>query len=168
MTLDRIIVDWIHLLAAATWIGGLVFINFVFYPAMEKVSPADKSKVLGVMGQNFAKLATVAMVALVVTGLFNLPAGFDWGSVNKSGTYFTVLILKLLIFASMGAIGGYMGQNLGPKLQEIAPQPGDKPSPEFLQKSALMRRLGWVNMYLGIVLLFFAGALLNAATFDLP
>ena len=65
-------------------------------------------------------------------------------------------------------MGGYMGQNLGSKLQEIAPKPGDKSSPEFLQKSALMDRSGCINKYLGIVLLFFAGALLNAATFDLP
>src|SRR5437879_1461711 len=45
LTLEQMLLRWIHFLAGITWIGLLYFFNLVNVPFMKEMDPATKSKV---------------------------------------------------------------------------------------------------------------------------
>jgi putative copper export protein len=64
---ERIIVVWLHVLAAAVWVGGLLYTSHLVVPALVRGERAY----LGLLGR--ARLAAwAALGLLVVTGLDNL------------------------------------------------------------------------------------------------
>ncbi|MCE7734245.1 MAG: DUF4149 domain-containing protein [Candidatus Heimdallarchaeota archaeon] len=165
MSFDNIIIDWIHLVASTAWIGGLIFINLVFQPVVNQLDPKERGKANQLMGKYFARLAGISGVALVITGLMNLPEGISWSDVNDTGDYGTFLNIKLVVVILMFAIGFYVPFVLSPKMIKLAPKEGEKPSEELLKTADQITLIGRVNMGLGILLLFFAATLLNGAQF---
>ena len=63
-------IDWLHILATITWIGGM-FTNFVILrPAMGKaLSAADAGKLTGLLMKRFRIVVYVSIVVLGVTGI---------------------------------------------------------------------------------------------------
>jgi putative copper resistance protein D len=64
---------WIHLLAAITWIGGLLFITMVLVPTLRMPELRSSALVLlRVTGRKFQRIAYATLVTLVATGTTNL------------------------------------------------------------------------------------------------
>ncbi len=158
MTFADILIDWIHLVASAAWIGGLIFISYIVFPMMEKVSPPDRGKVMDVYTKKFAILTWSSIVLLIITGFFNFPDDYD-------DNYMILFVIKAVFIATMILIGIYVGFSLGPKIKEMAPSPGEKHSPEFIELQSRVKMLTFANTILGIIVLFFAAALLNNGDF---
>lgn len=165
MSFEAIIIDWIHLVAATAWIGGLIFINFVFVPIVNQLEPKDRGKANQLLGKYFARVAGVSGFALVLTGLVNLPEGTGWGDLSDTGDYGTFVYLKVLIIVAFFVLGFYVPLKLAPKMLRLAPQPGEKPSPELLATGEQILLIGRINMIIGFAILFFAAVLLNGANF---
>ncbi|MHA2031613.1 MAG: DUF4149 domain-containing protein [Candidatus Kariarchaeaceae archaeon] len=165
MSFESIIIDWIHLVATAAWIGGLIFINFVFVPIVNQLDPKEKGKANQLLGKYFARVAGISGFALVLTGLMNLPEGVGWGDLSDTGDYGTFVYLKVLLIAALFGLGFYVPIKLAPKMAKLAPQPGEKPSAELLATGEQILLIGRINMIIGIMILFFAATLLNGAVF---
>ena len=61
------------MLAAITWIGGMLFIALVLVPATRRLDdPALRARLVQDVGRRFRTVGWVALGALVVTGLLNL------------------------------------------------------------------------------------------------
>lgn len=64
---------WLHILAAATWIGGMVFLVAVLVPLLRKPDTrARASELFHLLGLRFRRLGWIALVTLVATGVFNV------------------------------------------------------------------------------------------------
>jgi putative copper export protein/mono/diheme cytochrome c family protein len=74
-----IAVDWLHFLAAAAWVGGLMSLVFVL-PTAVHASQGTGERVLARAVARFSALALVAVIVLVATGTFQ--AWLEVGSWN--------------------------------------------------------------------------------------
>lgn len=87
----------IHLLGVVVWLGGMVFAHFVMRPAVAQVlEPPVRLALLSVALQRFFGMVTVAVVAIVVSGLAIMAsAGFARAPVG----WHVMLALGLLMAA---------------------------------------------------------------------
>ena len=151
------IATFVHLLAACTWLGGMIYINLVFMPMLKTIEPAAAGQLVRENGKRFPIIAWTSVGLLIITGLMqlNLDAVFDF-----STDYGTFLTLKLITIAVMISIGLYITFLLYPKLIKLAPQNGETPSAEFLSLQKRLPLLARINMILGILVLFFVSMII--------
>ena len=92
------VVIWLHLTAAVTLIGGLIFFNFILKPGMEGIkSEIEKKDSLEKMGRRFRTVTWICLITLILTGSYNML--YEGGSARIETTWGVVLMLKLFLFA---------------------------------------------------------------------
>jgi mono/diheme cytochrome c family protein/uncharacterized membrane protein len=62
-------VDWLHLIAAAAWVGGLLSLTYVL-PHTVRASQASADRVLSQAVARFSTLALISVAVIIVTGTF--------------------------------------------------------------------------------------------------
>ena len=68
-----LLLRWIHVLAAVTWIGGMLFIALVLVPVTRRLEdPALRTRLVHEAGVRFRTVGWIALGFLVLTGLGNL------------------------------------------------------------------------------------------------
>lgn len=107
--------DAVHLVAVATWAGGVVFLSCTL--RARRADRHEDPHALATMALRFSTLATVSIVAAGASGLV-----LSWNEVrsisNLGGTpYGTVLLAKLAVVAVVATIGGYNRFRLMPALR---------------------------------------------------
>jgi putative copper resistance protein D len=106
--------DALHLVAAASWIGGLVPLVLLLMAAMRDV--AAPASLVRDATRRFSTLGIVAVATLVATGLVNawiLVGSFHALLVTEYGR---ILMLKLVVFALMLAFAAVNRFSLTPQL----------------------------------------------------
>jgi len=156
MTISTII-NFLHLLSTATWIGGMLYINMVLMPSVSAIDPAQRGQFLAATTKRFAVLAAGSIVVLVFTGLMRTPSGLMF---NLSTIYGTALTIKHLVISVMIVIGLVISFWLGPKVKSLTPAPGEQPSAGFLKIQSQITTFARINMVLGVLVLFLAGILI--------
>lgn len=64
---------WVHVLAAVTWLGGMLFIALVLVPVARRIEDsALRTELIGQAGRRFRSVAWVALGLLVASGGANL------------------------------------------------------------------------------------------------
>ncbi len=145
------VVTFVHILAACTWVGGMIYLNLVFLPALGTIEPSAAGKLMGENAKRFSMLAWVSVILLIITGLMQTTSGLLFDISTDYGMYLTI---KVLIVMIMITIGLYITLVLAPKIRKLAPQEGAAPSPEFLSLQKRLPLLARTNMILGISVLF--------------
>jgi len=91
------LITWIHLIAATTLMGGLVFSQFVLNPSAHQDPPDPKSKeVVRMAGRRFRTIAWVCLIILILTGSYQMLN--ESGSARIETVWGVVLMLKLFLF----------------------------------------------------------------------
>lgn len=68
-----LVARWLHVLAAVTWIGGMLFIALVLVPVTRRLpDPVLRTRLVHELGLRFRTVGWVAIGVLVGTGLVNL------------------------------------------------------------------------------------------------
>ncbi len=68
-----LLLRWIHVLAAATWIGGMLFIALVLVPVTRRLDDAAlRTRLIRDTGRRFRTVGWIALGLLVLTGIGNL------------------------------------------------------------------------------------------------
>jgi putative copper resistance protein D len=68
-----LLVRWLHLVAAITWIGGMLFIALVLVPVARGIKePQVRARLVQDAGRRFRTVGWVALGLLFATGLANL------------------------------------------------------------------------------------------------
>jgi putative copper export protein len=89
---------WVHLLAVVTWIGGQLFLVFVFRPALRELpSGTQPQDLLRRVGRRFRTVTWVSLITLIITGAFNMLN--EGGTARIESAWGGVLMLKLLLVA---------------------------------------------------------------------
>ncbi|HYP20607.1 MAG TPA: copper resistance protein CopC, partial [Chloroflexia bacterium] len=113
-----VISDWVHLVTASTWIGGLLFFLAVLFPGYRRAAIAQEERAafLAAAVPRFSKLALASVLALGVSGTYNLAIqSTDLGAIGAS-LYGQVVGLKVGLFLALIAIGAINLADLGPRL----------------------------------------------------
>ena len=143
-------IDFLHLLATVTWIGGMIYVNLALIPSLTAIDPPQRGRLLGAVAGRFAILAWGSVVVLLVTGLLKTPPGQLF---RPSTTFGAILALKHALTLLMVFAGLLVTLVIAPKLGTLTPKPGEKPSLDFLKVQKQLSMLGLANMIMGVAVL---------------
>ncbi|HEX8231447.1 MAG TPA: CopD family protein [Chloroflexia bacterium] len=121
-----VISDWVHLVTASTWTGGLLFFVFVLFPTYRNLrhSQAGRRAFLGAAVPRFSRLALVSVLALGLSGTYNLAIQTTDLSAIASSLYGQVVGLKVLLFGALLLIGALNLAHLTPRLRSARAEEG--------------------------------------------
>ncbi len=106
----------VHLLAAATWLGGLPALAMLLIAAERAGGPRDWV-LAGELTRRFSVLGLVCVAALVATGLTNALFMVDSLAALIATDYGRLLLLKIALFAAMLAMAARNRWQLAPRLR---------------------------------------------------
>jgi uncharacterized membrane protein len=90
---------WLHLIALAFWLGGIVFFLVVFAPAVRELNPGMGIRALNQGRINLEAISWAAIALLLVTGIINLILRKQGG---PDGQFYTIILsIKLFLFFAM-------------------------------------------------------------------
>ena len=154
---------WLHILAAAVWLGGMVFLALVLVPVVRRPEYREHaSRLVHLTGVRFRTVGWVCLGALVVTGFANLwYRGIGWAALSNAGFWTTpfgsLLGWKLLVVAVILALSAYHDFSVGPRATAAGQaDPGSAPALRLRRQASWMGRLNLLlalaAMALGVLL----------------
>jgi uncharacterized membrane protein len=150
------IINFLHLLATAVWIGGALFFQSILRPALRRIDAQEGGRLLGVVSRQFSLIAWACIIVLAITGYIKTPERmmFDF----SYGLGF-ILALKHVLIILVILVGLALAFIILPRMRKNAPKPGETPSIDFLQSQKKFNLLANVNLVLGLLILACAAQL---------
>jgi len=107
----------VHVLSAAIWVGGTVFLVAVAVPYARSLGPESRTAVASAIGRRFRPVAWTAMAGLVVSGLYMLKTlgYFDGGLTSTADG--RLMFAKLVCVALLIVLSAVHDFVLGPRLE---------------------------------------------------
>jgi putative copper export protein len=127
----------LHLLGAAVWAGGLVFLAVAVGAARRTLTEADRVRFFRSMGRRFALVGGIALAVLIVTGA-DLASDRDAWSTLGEGTYGSTLLWKLVLVGLVIVLTWVHSVIQGPELSRLRERHLERPDDRELR--ALIRR----------------------------
>lgn len=131
----KTLIDWLHIMATVTWIGGM-FTNFIILrPAMAKaLSPAEVGKLMGPLMKRFKIMVYISIVVLGVTGIPLKIINPNYISIiNFENSWEIVSFIKHICYGILVLFALYTFEVLSPKMGKLAAK-GTSPELKILQK----------------------------------
>jgi copper transport protein len=112
--------DVLHVLAASVWVGGITCLLYALPGATVQLEGPERSRLLLATLARFSPLALGAVVAIAVTGV--IQAYIDVRSINGllHTTYGQLIIVKVVLLASLIALGWVNRERVIPALERMA------------------------------------------------
>ena len=108
--------DWLHLLAASLWIGGILYIATTYLPILMRTSSQERiSSLLSVLPR-YSLLAIAGIILVSATGPFDATTHIASTAQLFATTYGRVLIVKVLLVGGLLITSVYHIGILRPKL----------------------------------------------------
>ncbi len=148
---------WVHLLATVTWLGGLVIMAVVAWPAV-------RDRLLNVgqwvdLQRRFTPFANASLVLLWITGLLQMTADPNYdGFLAVDSLWAQAILIKHLAVLAMMAFGIYIQWRIHPALGRLALMEKKHADLAEVEKGKLARqevRLVRLNLICAAAVLFF-------------
>ncbi len=96
-----IVIDWLHLLAASLWIGGMMYIATNYLPVLRRLQIPQQARSLVTVLPYFSPLVIAGVLIMAVTGPFN--AAFHLTSWQQflSTAYGRALLVKIALIVGL-------------------------------------------------------------------
>ena len=153
--ISAMVLDYIHNLVAAIWIGGIIYFVFTLLPTFSRLEKVKMEKMSLVMIPRFSIVFVIALGIVIISGptlMWLLES--DVGVITQS-TYGKLIMAKIAIAAIMIGFGGFFQF----KIQKIG-EAALKSKSEFSIHKKLKKSLK-VDVVLGIILLGVVALLIN-------
>jgi putative copper resistance protein D len=100
-----VLARWLHIMAAITWIGGMLFILMILLPVVRPVLAADdRALLVGKIGTRYGVVSFIALIILLITGYFNGERrNVVWSDLTATN-YGSRLLIKLVLVVVITAI----------------------------------------------------------------
>lgn len=160
--LEQAILTWIHLVSAAIWVGGSLFIGIVFSPLLKTIvdSVEERMKIMIRVGRRFNKIAVPSLIILMATGLYNSHMLLSKPDLLVQTSYGTFLIIKIILVILLVITYAIHVRVIRKDVEEqIMSNKMPKAQIQKLRKKIII--LGEITVVLSVAILFFA-ALLDA------
>ncbi len=162
MNLMLAISYFLHLIATVAWIGGLLLLVVVAWPAARTaLQSADQSggllRLLADLRKRFTPIANLSLIVLIVTGLVQMSANPKYDGLLKiDNDWSRAIFFKHIAVVGMIGVGGVMQLALLPALDraELRARLG-KDAPDLPRLQRRERRLSAFNLALGVLVLAF-------------
>lgn len=115
--------DWIHLVAASAWIGGIAQIALAWLPEIRRVPGTVRREVMRTVLARFGMLAVPAFLLVALTGLTNALVQLGRPSALLDTSYGVVLLAKIGLVALIAAASYWHAVRLRPRLLAANPHP---------------------------------------------
>lgn len=101
--LEQAIILWIHLLSAAIWVGGSLFIGIVFSPLLKTMfgSVEERIQIMIKVGKRFNKIAIPSLIILMGTGLYNSHVLLSKPDLLMASSYGNFLVIKIILVIAL-------------------------------------------------------------------
>jgi copper transport protein len=113
-----IVIDWLHLVAAALWVGGMIYILLIYLPTLKPHSLSKQTGSLLKILSQYSPLAIAGVVIMAISG--PLTATFHLTSFDQffSTAYGRALVVKILLVSALLATSAYHVFWLRPRLKK--------------------------------------------------
>lgn len=120
-----ILVNWIHALAVAFWVGGIATLALVLPAALQPYSGDDRRQALDAVMRRFSRLAALMVLIVISTGLYNALNHFVTPD-DLATSYGRSLAVKVIMVLMLISVGARQHLALRPRLAERLriPAPG--------------------------------------------
>lgn len=151
---------WLHILAAAIWTGGMVFLGLVLVPVIRGRDFAQiRSTLLYRTGIRFRMAGWITLGILVVTGIFNVGfRGFNWGHLIDGtlwqGGWGHILVCKVSLVTLVLLVSAVHDFYLGPRATRALETDPDGPEAQRLRRTASY--IGRFTLLVSLVILALA------------
>lgn len=149
-----------HLLATVFWIGGLVVLVMLVWPASRQVlqNTPGLYQLFTQIRRRFLPLSNLSLAVLVVSGLLQMTGDPNYeGVLQFTNEWSRVILLKHIAIAGMFICGLALQLWVAPALERVSLMAErDKHNPaewERLHRAEV--RLTWANLGLGVLVLAF-------------
>ena len=142
---------WLHILASAVWIGGMVFLSIILVPVSRRPEyHGVASSLIHGTGVRFRTVGWICLGILLLTGTFNLHyRGIGWAVLGGGGAYGLVLAVKLLLVLIIFLISALHDFLIGPRAMRL--WQADSSSPESMRLRRLASLMGRSNLVLALL-----------------
>ena len=154
---SAVILDYIHNLIAAVWIGGVIFFGFILLPSLSILDGNKKELLSLVTIPRFSIMIVISLGILVITGptlLWFLES--DVGLLLGS-TYGKLILAKIAIASIMIIVGGYNQFGVQKKAEKNIKSDSITVHKKLIRSLRIESTLG--IMLLGVVALLTNGSL---------
>ena len=139
----------IHLVAAITWIGGLLFLWLVLRPVLSRLPvQAQGQEILHRVEERFKTVRWISLITLVVTGFFNILR--EGGAARLETNWGGVLLIKLLFVAIVVGLTWVNDYLIFPNTVGESANPSSKQMSNLLNGAILI--LSLVIIFVGLYL----------------
>jgi len=160
MTLEQAIITWIHLVSAAVWVGGSLFLGVVLAPILKKMSMPleERLQIMIKVGRRFNRIAVPSLIILIATGLYSSFPLLSNPGILLSTSYGSYLVIKiLLVIALIIAFAVHVRIIRKDVEEKIMSKQMSEEQIQKLRKKIII--LGEVTVVISVAILFFAAVL---------
>ena len=158
--LEQAILTWIHLVAAAIWVGGSLFIGIVFSPLLKTMTNSleERMQIMIRVGRRFNIVAVPSLIILMVTGLYSSHVLLSKPELLVATSYGTFLIIKIILVIVLIIIYAIHVRVIRKDIEEkIMSKQMSESQIRKLRKKIII--LGEITVVLSLAILFFASLL---------
>ncbi len=158
--LEQAIIMWIHLLAAAIWVGGSLFIGIVFSPLLKTMysSIEERLQIMIKVGKRFNKIAVPSLIILMGTGLYNSHVLLSKPDLLMATSYGNFLVIKIILVIALIITYVIHVRVIRKDVEEkIMSKQMSTQQIQKLRKKIII--LGEITVILSVAILFFASLL---------
>ena len=101
--LEQAILTWIHLVSAAIWVGGSLFIGIVFSPLLKTMTNSleERMQIMIRVGRRFNKIAVPSLIILMATGLYSSHMLIGNPNLLVATSYGVFLTVKIILVIAL-------------------------------------------------------------------
>lgn len=119
-------VDCAHLLASGIWVGSLISMTLLVFPALMRQVDIERALPAEVFTR-LSRVATAALIVIVASGVYNALHGLDGIGNLGDSRYGQILLLKVMLVFWMVYIGGHNRYHKLPALRHsVGLSPGKR------------------------------------------
>ncbi len=113
-----IVVDWLHLLAAALWVGGMLYITAIYLPVLRRRPIPEQARSLTTVLPYFSPLAIAGVLIMAATGPFNATFHLTSWEQFLTTAYGRALLVKILLVGGLLLTSAYHVGLLRPRVKK--------------------------------------------------
>ena len=158
--LEQAILTWIHLVSAAIWVGGSLFIGIVFSPLLKTMTTSveERMQIMIRVGRRFNKIAVPSLIILMATGLYSSHVLLAKPDILVATSYGLFLIIKIILVIALVVTYAVHVRVIRKDIEEkIMSNQMPEHQIQKLRKKIII--LGEITVVLSIAILFFASLL---------
>jgi uncharacterized membrane protein len=158
--LEQAILTWIHLVSAAIWVGGSLFIGIVFSPLLKTMTSSleERMQIMIRIGRRFNKIAVPSLIILMATGLYSSHMLLGKPDLLIATSYGTFLVIKIILVIALIITYAIHVRVIRKDIEEkIMSNQMPESQIQKLRKKIII--LGEITVVLSVAILFFASLL---------